>query len=514
MKKKIISALLAGTLLLGSLAACGSDGGSSTPSGSTGSDSSESSGSSEINFDEDPYELNYLYLVAMEGANQSKVAQAVSDLALEELNMTVNLIPMTFGTYNSQIQMMLAAGEALDIFPAFAASFPTYIDSGYLVNMADYLDLMPDAVEVLGDDALTGYIGDFLVGFSNMKERSYPAGLVVRKDLFDELGFAVEDFDVNVNDYESFEQITELFAAAKAKYPDMIALDGTSIMAIQTESYIDNLGGTMFGVLENYGQTTTVTNWFESDQYATFCNIARNWFTAGYTSQDIAVNQDQGEIKMKAGNCFSYITNVKPNTNIEKLAQTGYEVVVIPLSESMKHTNAVTADLLAISSASEDPAKAAQFMNWSYISGAFNDLINWGIEGEDWVETADGMAAYPEGITASNVGYHNDFGFIYPNQFCGHAWEGNPADIWDQYAEYNANTTTSQAYGFSFDSTAYATEIAQLQTVYDQYYKDIGFGAVDPAEKIPEFNEALYNAGLQTVMDAKQEQLNAWLETQ
>ena len=140
------------------------------------------------------------YLVAQEGANQSKVAQAVSDLAKKEINMTVKLIPMTFGTYNTQISMMLAANEPLDIFPAMSNQFSTYIDSQYLINCADYLDYMQDAVKVLGDDAFAGYIGDFLVGFSNMKERAYPAGLVVRKDIFEELGYKAEDFSVTVDD--------------------------------------------------------------------------------------------------------------------------------------------------------------------------------------------------------------------------------------------------------------------------------------------------------------------------
>ena len=40
-------------------------------------------------------------------------------------------------------------------------------------------------------------------------------------------------------------------------------------------------------------------------------------------------------------------------------------------------------------------------------------------------------------------------------------------------------------------------------------------GVVDyPAKAIPEFNEKLYAAGLQTVMDEKQKQLNEWLENQ
>ena len=522
MAKKILSTLIALAIVAATFAGCGGgDSGSKTSSAaskeskastsSAGEDSSAAS--TDINFDEAPYEINYLYLVAQEGANQSKVAQAVSDLAKKEINMTVKLIPMTFGTYNTQISMMLAANEPLDIFPAMSNQFSTYIDSQYLINCADYLDYMQDAVKVLGDDAFAGYIGDFLVGFSNMKERAYPAGLVVRKDIFEELGYKAEDFSVTVDDYSTFDQITELFAKVKEAYPDMTMLDGTSIMGLQTGSYFDNMGSN-FGVLENYGQTTTVTNWYESDQYKKFCEIGRDWFTKGYSSQDIAVNQDSGEIKMKAGNTFSYITNVKPNTNVEKLAQTGYEVEVVYLSDIMKNTNAVNADLLCIANASKDPKKAAQFMNWSYVSGDFNDLINWGIEGEDWVLTDDGMAAYPEGVDAQSVGYHNDFGFVYPNQFAGHPWTGNPADIWDQYAEYNSSLMVSKAYGFTFDSRPVATEEAQLNSVEEQYKKDLAFGAVEIESKLKEFNDALYAAGLQTVIDEKQKQLDAWLAEQ
>ncbi len=523
MTKKVISLLLAMVMVFTLLAGCASDSNTSSKAPESKAESkaesvAESSAEStpaegEINFDEEPYEINYQYMVAQEGSNFEAVEKAISDLALKELNMTVNLIPMTFGTYNTQMPMMLAANEPLDIFFTFANNFSTYIESGYLVNMAEYIDYAPDAIEVLGVDALSGYIGDFLVGFSEMKERGYPAGLVVRKDIFDELGLKVEDFNVTGDDYASWNQITELFAKVKAAYPDMVPFDGTSAPAYQTLSYMDNLGSN-FGVLENYGQTTTITNWFESEQYLEFCKIAREWFTAGYSSQDIAVNQDNGETKMKAGNCFSYMTNVKPNTNIEKLSQTGYEVEVIQLGEAMKNTNAVTSGMISIANASKDPKKAMQFMNWTYKSQEFNDLINWGIEGEDWVLTDEGMAAYPEGVDATTVGYHNDYGFVYPNQFAGHPWEGNPVDIWEQYEVYNAGLNVSKAYGFTFDSRPVATEEAQLNAVYEQYSRDVAFGAVEIEPALKEFNDALYAAGLQTVMDEKQRQLDEWLAAQ
>ena len=129
MKTRVLAAVLSLMLLSG----CVSQNGGLTENRQNElSSSSEVSGSSEkVNFDEAPYEINYLYLVAQEGSNQSKVAQAVNDLAMKELNMTVKLIPMTFGTYNSQISMMLAANEPLDIFLAASNQFSTYIDSQY-----------------------------------------------------------------------------------------------------------------------------------------------------------------------------------------------------------------------------------------------------------------------------------------------------------------------------------------------------------------------------------------------
>ena len=68
-----------------------------------------------------------------------------------------------------------------------------------------------------------------------------------------------------------------------------------------------------------------------------------------------------------------------------------------------------------------------QFLNWTYKSGAFEDLINWGIEEEDWIINEDGWPLSPEAcVDSNNVGYHNDYGFAYPNQFAGHPWQGEP----------------------------------------------------------------------------------------
>lgn len=216
---------------------------------------------------------------------------------------------------------------------------------------------------------------------------------------------------------------------------------------------------------------------------------------------------------MKAGNTFSFMSVLKPNTAQEKESQTGYAVEVIPISESMINTGSLSLQTYSIAAASKDPTKAMKFLSWAYTSGEFNDLINWGIEGKHWIVDENGNAAYPEGVDLAGVGYHNDFGWAYPNQFLGHPWAGNDADIWQQYEDSNnsPDNVKSEAFGFMFDQAEYADEISQLNAVFEQYKRDVAFGVVEIEPALKEFNDALYAAGLQKVMDGKQAQLDEWL---
>ena len=527
MKKRVLCALLAAGMMAVTMASCGnSDSGSSSSSsqGSSAAATGETSaseggeaaegGNSAIDMDGDPYTVHFLYLNQAEGAAYDNVVAAVNELALNEINMNVDMIPVTFGTMSNVIQMMLASNEPLDLFFATAAgALPTYIESGYIRNWADYLDQMPDVTAYLGEELQYGNIGDFMAGIGVIKERANTFGLVARTDIMDELGYTAADFaDVDANDPATLDKLDELFAAVQQAYPSMTVLAGQQGLASYVGNFTDSLSDG-FGVLANKGQDTTVTNWYESEQFKQLVTVSKRWFDNHYYSSDAATNQDTGETLLKAGNMFSYLVGVKPNTAAEKKAQCGYDVTVLPLNGTGTYTtSSYNAMMYCLANASEDPAKAAAFYNWAFQSREFADLINWGIEGTDWVETADGLAAYPDGVDASNVGYHNDFGWIYPNQTAGHAWEGNPVDIWDQSKEATAAATKSIAAGFSYDSTAVSDYVAACTAVTDQYLRSLAFGTVSDVDAaLEDFNSALYGAGLQMIMDEKQTQLDAWL---
>ena len=242
--------------------------------------------------------------------------------------------------------------------------------------------------------------------------------------------------------------------------------------------------------------------------------MMREWFEAGYVSADLATCTDTGESLMRAGNLFCFSTSGKPNTKAEKDAMTGYDTTCIQVTEDACYTTTTNACCYGISSNSEDPEKAMILLNWIYKTKEANDLINWGIEGKDYELTDNGTIDYPEGITAENVGYHQDFGWALPNQYNSYIWSGNDADLWEQYQNVRNNATVSKAYGFSFDTSSVLNEISALTALSDQYLVTIASGSVDPETAIAEFNEKLYAAGLQDVIDAKQEQLDAWLAEQ
>lgn len=124
--------------------------------------------------------------------------------------------------------MQMAANENLDIVPIASQTLTSSIDSGYLLNLNDYTDILSEAIEGLGDDAYAAYFPetDFLAGLPLHKERVNPVGLVVRSDIMEEIGVNAEDIVINPDDYDSFSQLDDLFAAVKEAYPEMTCVSG------------------------------------------------------------------------------------------------------------------------------------------------------------------------------------------------------------------------------------------------------------------------------------------------
>ena len=85
------------------------------------------------------------------------------------------------------------------------------------------------------------------------------------------------------------------------------------------------------------------------------------------------------------------------------------------------------------------------------------------------------------------------------------------ADFWQRFSAYYDAAETLLYGGFIFDSSVCETEAAALANVWAEYAFNLMSGAVNPDDVLPEFLSKLEAAGINTFVDAANEQMNAYL---
>ena len=493
--KRIISILLVMVLLIGLMTACG--GQTETSDGNTAQnvgDNKEAGNTKK----EEPYNITLLIKTLEDDESAQEVMEKINEAALRDLNMTVTVVQASLANANNQAQLMLSSAEDLDVLVMAGQNLPSYVDARYLINLSG-------VESVLGKDLIDGTrtSADELYMLTTVREHFGCRAIYFRKDICDELG-------IDVSTVKTLDDLDPIFEKVKQAYPtmDMIGSNIDIIYRGASDSLSDYVG-----VLNN-SQEPVVGNLWDNEflQYA--CGKMYEWNQKGWLRSDMATSNESFQSIFGAGNTFAMFDGYKPDSLVEKKNQTGYDCYVAPLTDPSMSTTNLNAVGYAVARNSKNPEKAVEFLNWMYTSAEFNNLINWGIEGVDYevIDAKNGVIDYPEGVDGTTVNYHVALGYAFPNQGAMYVWNGTAPDIWDQYAALEATAVKSVALGFMPDSTDWLNEYAACNAVTEKYKASLLAGAVDPAVYIPQLNEELYAAGLQTIIDMKQAQLDAWLE--
>ena len=507
MKQKCMTMLMALVLLVGLLAGCGSN--EADQSSDDGVQGTMEANSYAETSDEEIYHAIFTLMVPSEQPDIDKIQDAINEITIPAINVEVELLPVTWSGYYSQIPMMLAANEQIDILPALQSSIATYVGSEYIMDLKELLvDNAPYITQLYSeDDLLACSYNGFYYGIPNTSEYCFPIGYIMRTDCLEKVG-------IDVDTIKTLDDMTEVFEKVQAAYPDMLMLADSAAANIITRSQNGSFGdlmGTAYVVLEGTAQEPVVKNLYETDMLRTACEHQRLWYEAGYIAKDAATVQDTNETLMKAGNTFAFSCTIKPGVEAEKNAQVGYDTTSVKLYDDVVTSGSTNGLVYCVGSGSKRPDKAVQLLDLIISSHELCDLLNWGIEGEHWELQEDGTIDYPEGVTAENCGYHNSMGFAYPNQFNSYVWKGTDPDIFNQYMEVRDAAYVSIAYGFTADVTDYMDSIAVMDSLIAEYRPQIGTGSVDVESTLNELNEKLYEAGMQELIDGVQQQLDEWL---
>lgn len=539
MKRKVLSALLAATMVSGLLVGCGSSNTSSSSKSSTGSTTTSTSSDASVTktdlgeyTEENPYHLvfSYIEFYQQDDAARTAVQDAMNEYMIPKYHIEVELLPMQASEYAQKVQLMISGGDELDVIPIFFSYASSWIAMNGIEDMTPYMD-SPEGqaiIDTLGkDNAYVGSMNGILFGFPAQKESVELGGLCMRADICDELGIT-EEYGLAKNQDEYTGKVYDwsvagdIFEKVKEAHPEMTPLymQGSSSQ-INRLAFFDSLADN-FGVLdwEADHDSTTVVNQYETDTYKNAIALLADWYDKGYIYQDALTDQQGSATMMKAGNTFSYMSAIKPGFLVEANASNGTECYAMYFGNNVEggiSTTNVSFYDTGIASNSADPEMAFKFISALYTDPEVMNLWQLGIEGTNYQVLDDGTAYYVDGEDASNFKYHQNTGWFMGNQFNTYVWNDGSRDTnyWEKLQSHNDWAQYSPAFGFMWDSSNYSTQITALQNALSTYRPALETGSVGTAgleETLQKLNDALYAAGLQDVMDAKQEQLNTWLD--
>ncbi len=499
MKKRILAAMLTLSMVV-SMTACGnSDAGGSK-------DSAKNNGNGD-----EPYTVT-MVLNGSTQPDEERIEQKINEILEPELNANLDIVVLPWASASQQLQLMLSGDEKIDVFYTQATNAVQYMNAGQIVDMSELIDKYGTNIkQIYGEDiAKINQVEGFVYGVPNQIERGSIPAIFMRKDL-------VEKYNIDTTQIKEPKDLESVFETVKAGELDMTMLysssenDAPATRLFRGDTLSDN---NYLGVLMDQTNSTKVENFFATDWFKDTTTMLHDWYQKGYISQDAGTNTENWRTVCKAGNLFSLFFSYHPGTPVEFESSTGYDFEIVPFyNEPIINSSSYNGVTFSIAQNSENPEKTMEVLDYIYGSSEIMNLLNWGEQDKDYViEDADnGIINFPEGITSDNAGYNLNLGWELPNQFIAYKWTGSDPQLWEKMEEFNGSAKSSKAVGFLFDSSNYSSEIAALSNIVKQYSGALYSGSGDPDELIPELLEALDDAGINEVIQAKQEQLDAFL---
>lgn len=436
-----------------------------------------------------------------------RIVAAINKITEKEINATINIEVIPLGEYTDKMNMKYNANEPWDIcFSGLWNGYANAVSQGVFVELP--MDFMrtyaAETLAILNPIAFEALTIDGKL-YAMPIQQIYVRQSGVRF----EVPWAEEvNFDyTQVKKMEDLEPYFDKLLAAG--YTECFFSTGESMMNnLQSYLELDYLVDYLTpGAVNVYDESCTVINQYESQQFKDLAHLMYKWYNKGYfTSAALTGDQDNGGFE-EDRHPVDLNPAVKPGGDAQSSLQYDIEIKSIPLGEAVMTTSAINATTMAISTNCKHPGRAMAFINLLNTNEELLNLIVHGEEGVDWnwVDKENKLIALEE------IRYPGSYSFLIGNVFNDYYIDETQVGTWDETAEINANAKVSVILGFTFDARPVAGELANISALLKEHVDPILNGmAGPPDEAIAALNEALYQAGLQIVLDEMQSQIDAW----
>lgn len=497
------AALMAALMAAGTLAGCGS-----SDNGTAASTAAAAEGTTTAANGDVTHLKVWGFGYTATSDDCAAVAAEINKITVPEIGVEVELSRMGDP---EKLNLAMNSGEQWDLvnFHDFSGGLSTLVATGMATPIDDLVQQYgQDMVNDLGEEYLAlGKVGGELYSVpSKTQINSNAYGVLMRKDILDELG-------IDPDSIKGWDGVHDVLVKVKEAHPEMYPVVSTWAGGGQQKTFAwDNLGTGFWdglGILENcHDSSTTVVNMYETESYNNFVETMYQWNKEGLIMKDATTSTENDLISNGVGFCQFQNWTDKAQTEESYSRGYGYPMVGIQLVDNFTTSDA-GGNSFFIPAASIDPAKAMQLWNLMYSDPEIDNLLVNGVEGRDWEYTDDSKTLVKkiDGSTWDGAPYN----WAWPNGTTYKTIEGEDPDAFNRVAKDNEAAAKSPALGFKFDNSMVLNEITACNNVIAKYDTGLRWGVMNPDETLDQFNQELYDAGLQTIIDEKQKQLDAFL---
>ena len=244
------------------------------------------------------------------------------------------------------------------------------------------------------------------------------------------------------------------------------------------------------GAVRVTDDTCTVVNQYESEEYKKLIKLFYDWKEKGYLDDSVSG------------------FDLTPDTTWKPGYRTGN---LLRLSNPHYFTSYVIGSMNAISSTSENPARAMKFIELLRTDEEVHNILQFGVEEIHYIKDPENPNRI--GAFLPSSGYNNkNFGWGLGCEFISYLLAEQADNQWSLVKDINDNTEIPKVIGFTFDASGVKQKIADCKAVVNEYLEAFEKAQFkDKDATYAEFISRLKAAGADDIVAEKQRQLNEFL---
>lgn len=440
------------------------------------------------------------YTIGKEDEDIALVNEELNRLLSSRYNFTIDYRKLDWNIYGHKISDYLNLNENMDVVFASSVQQGDYIGNaknGAWYPLDDFLEnkgkkLYEAIPEILWEGAK---VNGHIYGVPTSKELAVVNHWMYPKAL-------LEKYNIDINSISSLEDLEPIFAALKQSEPEYTLMELN-----QYSSFFDVYGYEYMIdyqiplMIKSDDKDITLVNILETETGRQVLKTLRKYYLSGYINPDAPIRE--GQTLQKGEKVFLRQAQGGPYAELEWSRQRGYEVAAKMMTPVIVDTESLRGAYMCIPIASEHTKEACLFLEAVNTDKEVRNILQFGLEGVHYKMDENGQAEVLKD-TYAGVAYTQG------NYFLLNTRSDQPIDLWEKYQEFNDSARLSPLLGFEADDSSIQKEIQEVRQVSEKFYPALMTGSVNVEEYLPLYCEELRDAGIETIREELQRQIDRW----